>query len=289
MHLQGKVALVTGAAGGIGAATAIRLAECGATVVVTDIDEEHGREVAARLPTAGCCHHLDVSDADSWTRVIGTVERTYGRLDVLVLNAGVRLQGAGGPAHAPALPVLTADSYRRVTGVNGDGVVYGVLAAYPLIEASGGGAIIVIGSTAGFAHTPGDPAYAYAKAGLLAFSRSLAPELAMIGIRLSLVCPGAVDTAIFPEDVREELTHIGLQLPSPFFVANAVLVAIERASAGDVWIARGQDGGFFTTVPSDLPAPPVTADPEAGRRFVAASLDGATVENRPVHTAFSQG
>lgn len=284
MRLSRQVALVTGAANGIGEATARRLAQAGATVILADVDTERGTAIADELGAPHRFVPLDVSDEAQWREVTTNVKATEGRLQILFLNAGVLIRPLGAPAGDPALSWLTPERYRRVQRVNGDGVMYGVLYGFPLIRDSGGGIILANGSTAAVEHFAGDPTYSITKAGVIVLVRTLAAELEAAGVRICAVCPGSVDTRIYPRDRRSERAGTGQASPaSPYYLANAVLTVIAHGRSGEIWFARADDEGFFTYEPPRLPTAPVQSDAASGRRFIPASIDGETVDGWSIH------
>lgn len=283
MKLRGKVALVTGAANGIGEATVRRLAQAGATVVIADVDVERGEAIAAELGAPHRFVQLDVADEGQWREVINGVKAHEGFLHILFLNAGILVRPLGAPAGDPAMNWLTAENYRRVQRVNGDGVMYGVINGFPLIRESGGGIILANGSTAAVDFFAGDPTYSVTKAGVIALVQSLAAEFDAAGVRICAVCPGSVDTRIYPKDRRAERTGANQAIPaSPYYLANAVLTVIDRGVSGEVWFARTDDKGFFNYAPPRLPRAPVSVAEASGQRFVAASIDGEMLDGRPI-------
>ncbi|MBF6451138.1 SDR family oxidoreductase [Nocardia elegans] len=193
LGLDGKVALITGAGRGQGAAHAHRLSMLGARVVLGDLDRAPVERVAAELPGPAVAVELDVRRVDSWQAAMSAVTDAFGRLDVLVNNAGI----------APRAPLdaLTEDELRLVLDINLIGAVLGMQAALPLMR-SGGGSIVNISSTAGMSGYAGGLAYASAKWGLRGASRSAAKELGPLGIRVNTVCPGAIDTDMVSEATR---------------------------------------------------------------------------------------
>jgi NAD(P)-dependent dehydrogenase (short-subunit alcohol dehydrogenase family) len=231
------VALITGAAGGIGAATAARLAARGMTVIMTD--RADGTEVATELGAPHRFVRQDVSDPESWPAVLQTLDR----LDVLHLNAGVSTV-PGGVGGDP-LTLLGPQDYRRVIDANLGGVVHGIHAALPIMDGTPGRKrIIVTGSTAGLQPFVGDPLYSAAKHGLIGLTRGLAQPLARRGIVIAAVCPGATDTGFIPEErkVRDPTTgqaasaNTGSVFQSADDVAAVVEDLLERAEPGDVWV-----------------------------------------------------
>jgi NAD(P)-dependent dehydrogenase (short-subunit alcohol dehydrogenase family) len=165
--VEGKVAIVTGGASGIGAACAATLAREAAKVVVTDLDDPRGQAVVAEIGSAGgeaLYHHQDVSLEESWPGVIQATERRFGRLDVMVGNAGIGIL-------CKAVEMSLAD-WRRQTAVNLDGVFLSVKYAVPAMRRAGSGSIIIISSVAGLREGPqGWPATAPRKGGVRLFAR----------------------------------------------------------------------------------------------------------------------
>ena len=182
----GLVAIVTGAAGGIGAATARRLAADGTRLMVTDLDAGALTGMAGELGALARAH--DVTSELDWGEVVrGTLEH-FGRLDVLVNNAGV--------FHAASLQETTPDAFRRVMDVNATGVFLGMRAAAPPMVAAGSGVIINISSAAGLTGPPNLSAYAASKWAVRGLTKVAARELARSGIRVVSVHPGQIDTAM---------------------------------------------------------------------------------------------
>jgi NAD(P)-dependent dehydrogenase (short-subunit alcohol dehydrogenase family) len=207
-------ALVTGGASGIGRAIAERLGSEGYDVVAADI-----------APADGGLR-LDVSDPEDWQRAAASLDR----LDVACLNAGV-VTGTGDLAE------LTDEQYRRILGVNVDGVVFGVRTLLPLLERDGGGQIVVTASLAGLGPVENDPVYAGTKHFVIGFVRSAAPQLAGRGVTIDAVCPGIVDTPILG-DWRSRLEAAGFPLLRPEDVAEAVFAALTDPSTGQAWVCQ---------------------------------------------------
>lgn len=206
-----RTALVTGAASGIGAALAEALAERGARVWLTDIDAEAVGATAAaigqRHPSSPTAHApLDVTDAEAFADVVRRIE-AEGPIDYLFNNAGVGLAGE--------LRDLSPADWRTVLAVNLDGTVNGVHAVYPAMVERGAGHIVNIASGAALAPRPGMVPYASAKAAVVALSRSLRAEAAGLGVRVSAVCPGFIDTGIMDRTRYVGLDGQGLQASIP--------------------------------------------------------------------------
>jgi NAD(P)-dependent dehydrogenase (short-subunit alcohol dehydrogenase family) len=194
-QVAGKVALVTGGASGIGQAIAELLAEEGASVVVTDIDELKGPDVVSGIQKAGGAAlflHQDVTSEPRWVEVIAEVKEHFGRLDVLVSNAGI---GIG----APSIVEMSLADWRRQTAINLDGVFLSVKYCLPLMRKTGAGSIILMSSLAGLRGSPTLAGYSATKGGVRLFAKSVAMECASAedGIRVNSVHPGIIDTPIW--------------------------------------------------------------------------------------------
>ncbi|WP_164156138.1 SDR family NAD(P)-dependent oxidoreductase [Sandarakinorhabdus rubra] len=188
-RLSGKVALVTGAASGIGAATARRLAQEGAAVLLTDLDIG-GEEVAAGIVAQGgtALFRLhDVTSHPDWAAAVEHAVEDFGRLDILVNNAGI----AGGNHE---LMDHSYDAWRQILAVNLDGVFLGLRHAGPRIAQAGGGSIINISSILGKVGLAGAAAYCASKGGVALLTKAAALEWAPLGIRVNSVHPGFIET-----------------------------------------------------------------------------------------------
>ena len=214
-RLQGKVALVTGAARGLGLAIAKRFVEEGAQVVVNDVDLVAAEKAAA--PLGGVALAADVSDSAAVRRMFEATHRRFGRLDVLVNNAGIsgvendpalrskfrdkQLQqaaelAAGGPirTHLDAAVEVTDEAWHRMLAVHLDGTFFCSREALKIMNPQMSGSIINMGSIMGTAGGAGAVAYCDAKAGILGFTRSLAREVVTRNIRVNAIAPGWIDT-----------------------------------------------------------------------------------------------
>ena len=186
--LDGKVALVTGAAGGIGRAIALRLAEEGVGVAATDLDESAVREVARVAKGMVLAVRLDVTDEASIREAVEECERALGPLHVLVNNAG----------WDKVEPFVDSDvaTWDRLIAVNLKGPLLCTRAVLDGMIARGRGRIVSIGSDAGRVGSSGEAVYSAAKAGVIGFTKTLARELAKSGITVNAVCPGPTDTPL---------------------------------------------------------------------------------------------
>lgn len=189
--LTGKVAVVTGGARGMGAASAQALAEEGAAVVITDVLAELGRQTAERLSEKGAraaFYELDIRDAAQWEQVLGNVEATFGSVDILVNNAGI-VSGA-------SIEDMSLEEFRRVLETNLIGCFLGMKAAIPRMKRAGGGAIINIGSNSTRMILPTSTAYSPSKAAVANLTQVVAVHCAQqgYGIRVNVIHPGFTAT-----------------------------------------------------------------------------------------------
>jgi 3alpha(or 20beta)-hydroxysteroid dehydrogenase len=188
-RLEGKVALITGGARGQGAAEAALFASEGAQVIVTDMLDEEGAKTADRV--GGLYLHHDVSKEADWAKVVATVEERYGRIDILINNAGIFRNGR--------IADTTLADYMKVIEVNQVGVFLGMKAVSPLMINAGSGSIVNISSVAGLQGTPGSFAYGASKWAVRGMTKSAARELGRWGIRVNSIHPGLIDTPMLHE------------------------------------------------------------------------------------------
>jgi NAD(P)-dependent dehydrogenase (short-subunit alcohol dehydrogenase family) len=194
-QVQGKVALVTGGASGIGAAIAELLAREGASVAVTDVDDLKGPEVVAGIKKAGgeaMFWHQDVTSEPRWVEVVAEVMKRYGRLDILVSNAGIGIT-------VPSIVDMSLEDWRRQTAINLDGVFLSVKHCLPAMRKTGGGSVIMMSSLAGLRGAANLSGYCATKGGVRLFAKAIAMECAAMGdgIRVNSVHPGIIDTPIW--------------------------------------------------------------------------------------------
>jgi NAD(P)-dependent dehydrogenase (short-subunit alcohol dehydrogenase family) len=250
MSLDGRVALVTGGASGLGAATCDALAAAGARVVVADVDAQGGAAVAERV--GGEFVATDVSDLDANRAAVAFAVERCGGLDLVHLNAGV----SSGCGLGEDFDVA---KYRRALAVNLDGVVFGTHAALPALRERGGGAIVATASLAGLTGMPMDPIYTANKHAVVGLTRALGPALAGDGIRFNAVCPGFAESAIVAP-IRAMLVEQGFKIIPAEAVAAAVLRLFTGDMAGECWFVqpdREPEAFRFRRVPG--PGKEVTA------------------------------
>ena len=196
-RLDGKVALISGGARGMGAEEVNLFAQEGARVVFGDLLDDPGRQVAADARAAGrdvAYTHLDVTSADHWQAAVALAEARYGKLDILVNNAGISIS-AGGGAHNIAMEDTSVGDWDRVMDINAKGVFLGTRAAIPAMRRAGGGSIVNISSIAGMtgAWSRSHP-YNASKGAVRQFTKSTAIQYAGEGIRANSVHPGPIIT-----------------------------------------------------------------------------------------------
>ena len=184
---QGKIALVTGAAGGIGRATARRLVDEGARVLLADLPGAGLDEIAAELGAKARACPTDVTRSEDVERAVATAERELGGLDLLVNNAGI--EGVVAPIETYPL-----DLFERVLAVNVRGVFLGMRHAAPALRRRGGGAMVNLASVAGVTGDPNLSAYVASKHAVIGLTRCAAPAFGPQGIRVNAVAPAPVDT-----------------------------------------------------------------------------------------------
>ncbi len=185
-QLEGKVIAITGATGGIGAATARRIVEQGGQVVVSDIQPEAVQALASALGSQAIGCVVDVSKPEDNQAMIQLAESTFGRLDGVFLNAGIEGQVA-------PFEQQTENDWHRVFNINFHGVRFGALQALPALERAGGGSIVMTSSVAGVRGAAGLCPYVASKHALIGLMRSLASEWGPRGIRINTLNPGPVD------------------------------------------------------------------------------------------------
>jgi NAD(P)-dependent dehydrogenase (short-subunit alcohol dehydrogenase family) len=229
VDVEGKVALITGAASGIGRATCERFARAGALLCAVDIDAATAEAVAGEF--GGIAVTCDGGDPQQVEAAFDRCERELGGPDVAFLNAGIAIGVAD-------LTTLDDATYRRIQRINVDGVVYGARAAIPRMERRGGGAIVATSSLAGLIPFPPDPIYDAGKHFVVGLMRSLAPTLAPKGITANTVNPGITDTNIITDDVKRFLRDAGFPVMPAAQIADAVFGLVTTGVTGQCWVCQ---------------------------------------------------
>lgn len=250
-RLDGRTAIITGGAGGIGLATARRFAEEGARVVIGDVDDENGGRAAEEV--GGLYVRCDVTDAEQVQALVARAHETYGSVDVAFNNAGIS------PPDDDSILDTGIEAWRRVQEVNLTSVFLCCKAVLPYMQAQGRGSII---NTASFVAVMGAAtsqiSYTASKGGVLAMSRELGVQFAREGIRVNALCPGPVDTPLLrelfakdPERAARRLVHVPMgRFADPTEIANAVLFLASDESSfvtASTFLVDGGISGAYVT------------------------------------------
>jgi len=245
-RLDGKVALISGAARGQGEAEARLFAAEGASVVLGDIRAELGQRVAGEIAAAGgnaVFTELDVSREADWARAVGLAESTFGKLDILVNNAAIiGLEG---------IMETSVELWDRVIAVNQTGTFLGMRAAIPAMRRAGGGSIVNISSVLATMGSGNSASYTASKGAVTALTRTVSVELATEGIRVNAVHPGGVETPMAVEclgddaEARRALvaTHPMGRIGEPGEIANGVLFLASDEASFVTGASLVMDGG----------------------------------------------
>jgi NAD(P)-dependent dehydrogenase (short-subunit alcohol dehydrogenase family) len=210
IRMKGKIALITGGATGIGRSTALLLGQKGAKVIVTDINEEEGKNTAEAIKEAGGAaifYKLDVSSIKEIETVINQIIQKEGPIDFAVNNAGIG--GKIAPIHEVKL-----ENWNSMIAINLSSVMFCMQAEIKCMLVNGGGRIVNVSSMAGLSGIPGGASYAAAKHGVLGLTKSAAKEYGSLNIRVNAVCPGFIETAIL-DDVPKEILDISTKVLTP--------------------------------------------------------------------------
>ncbi|RIW28431.1 3-oxoacyl-ACP reductase FabG [Bacillus salacetis] len=218
-RLEGKVAIITGAANGIGLEAARIFTREGAKVVIADFNEASGKEAEEAIPGVTFIQ-VDVSDRESVGRMVEKTDSEFGRIDILINNAGITRDSM--------LSKMTADQFQQVINVNLTGVFHCTQAVLPYMAEQGKGKIINTSSVTGTYGNVGQTNYAAAKAGVIGMTKTWAKELARKGINVNAVAPGFTETAMVAEVPEKVIEKMKAQVPmgrlgKPEDIANAYL------------------------------------------------------------------
>jgi NAD(P)-dependent dehydrogenase (short-subunit alcohol dehydrogenase family) len=258
MKLAAKVAIVTGAAGGIGRASAIAFAREGAKVTALDVNVAGGEETAAQAKSQGLSVVFEPAEVCKESQVKAAVDHTvarWGRLDILFNNAGVVL--------VKSIEEMTEAEWDRLMAINLKAVFFGCKHAIPHMRKTGG-AILNTGSIGSFTGQLGTPAYIASKGAVALLTKSLALDYGRDGIRVNCICPGITDTPMLREhmgygeagekNIRERLARVPLgKILDPGDVARAALYLVSDDSAGITGITHIVDGGLLAAAEYNVP------------------------------------
>jgi NAD(P)-dependent dehydrogenase (short-subunit alcohol dehydrogenase family) len=254
-RLEGKIALITGAASGIGKATAERFAREGAKVALTDIDPDKGETLAEELIKSGheaFYQNLDVVNPEEWRTVVESVINRWDRLDILVNSAGI--------GRAKGLLEMSYDFWRQTISINLDGTFLGTQAAVDSMKDTGGGAIVNISSVLGFVGMSNISAYAASKGGVRLFTKAAAIECAnkRYTVRVNSVHPGYIETPMVmrrfdkiaeaereAEETRLKESHPLGRLGKPEEIASMILYLASDEAAFVTGAEFVADGGYL--------------------------------------------
>jgi NAD(P)-dependent dehydrogenase (short-subunit alcohol dehydrogenase family) len=259
MRLTGKVAIVTGAASGIGRASAMAFAAEGARVTAVDIDGKGGQETVARIRAQGGEAEFACVDLRSEAAIKDMVEETaarWGRIDILFNNAGVVL--------VRPLEETSEEEWDRLMDINVKAAFLATRHTVPVMRRGGGGAILNTGSVGSFIGQLGTPVYTASKGAIALLTKSLALDYGRDGIRVNCICPGITDTPMLREHmgsgeegearIRERLARVPTgKILSPEDVARAAVYLVSDDSAGVTGILHVVDGGFLAAAEFDIP------------------------------------
>lgn len=243
-RMEGKVAIVTGAARGIGAAIAEKLVSNGARVLLTDLRDEEGIALVSRLGANARFAHHDVTQENGWKDMVALVESAFGPVSVLVNNAGIT-----GPMEA--MEAVSEADFRRTLDVNVVSVFLGMRSVLSSMKRAGGGSIVNISSVAGIVTTPRTTAYTASKFAVRGISKAAALELSEYGIRVNSVHPGFIDTPMIAgqipgeqaEEFKKAICPLG-RIGKPEEIANMVLFLASDESSYATGSEFVVDGGY---------------------------------------------
>lgn len=195
MNFKDKVVIVTGAAVGIGRATAIAFAEKDARVVVTDIDVEKGKQTSSLIGGDAFFIEINVANSESVKNMVKEVTKRFGRIDILVNNAGIYYQGD--------VIETTEEEWDKVIAVNLKGVYLCSHYVLPIMLRGNGGVVVNVASEAGLVGIAGQVAYNASKAGVISLTKSMAVDFARQGVRVNAVCPGTTETPLVKNALKK--------------------------------------------------------------------------------------
>jgi 3alpha(or 20beta)-hydroxysteroid dehydrogenase len=239
-RLEGKVAIITGAAQGMGASHARKFIEEGAKVVLTDLNKEKGDALSAELGENALFVSQNVTSAEDWEKVVLEAEKAFGKVDVLVNNAGITM--------AKSILQMTEEEYRRIVEINQVSVFLGMKTVVPAMQKAGGGSIVNISSMNGL--VAGAIGYTDTKFAVRGMTKAAAIECANYGIRVNSVHPGVIATPmVVQEDTKAAVEAFSKQIPlkrvaEPEEVSNLVLYLASDESSYSTGAEFVIDGGM---------------------------------------------
>jgi len=239
-RLEGKVAIITGAAQGMGASHARKFVEEGAKVVLTDLNKEKGEVLSAELGENALFVTQNVTSAEDWAKVVAEAEKTFGKVDVLVNNAGITM--------AKSILQMTEEEYRRIVEINQVSVFLGMKTVVPAMQKAGGGSIVNISSMNGL--VAGAIGYTDTKFAVRGMTKAAAIECANYGIRVNSVHPGVIATPmVVQEDTKAAVEAFSKHIPlkrvaEPEEVSNLVLYLASDESSYSTGSEFVIDGGM---------------------------------------------
>lgn len=239
-RLEGKVAIITGAAQGMGASHARKFVEEGAKVVLTDLNKEKGEALSAELGENALFVSQNVTSAEDWANVVAEAEKTFGKVDVLVNNAGITM--------AKSILQTTEEEYRRIVEINQVSVFLGMKTVIPAMQKAGGGSIVNISSMNGL--VAGAIGYTDTKFAVRGMTKAAAIECANYGIRVNSVHPGVIATPmVVQEDTKAAVEAFSKHIPlkrvaEPEEVSNMVLYLASDESSYSTGSEFVIDGGM---------------------------------------------
>ncbi len=250
MRLEGKVAIVTGAASGNGRGIALRLAEEGAKIVVADINESGSQETISLIEGVGSkavFAAIDVTSAADIQKMVNTATEAFGQLDILVNNAGISPVGS--------VTEISEEDWDLCLDIDLKSIFLGCKYAIPVMIEGGGGAIVNIAGTLGMLAIPQKAAYCAAKAGVINLTRQMALDYSPQGVRINCVCPGFIDTPLTAGVPEAERQRIFANMPIPRVgqvtdIANATLYLVSDEAAYVTGIPLVVDGGQTLSIPA---------------------------------------
>jgi 3alpha(or 20beta)-hydroxysteroid dehydrogenase len=235
-RLSGKVALISGGARGIGAATARAIVREGGRVVIGDVLVDEAEKLASELEGFAIHVPLDVTSALQWKSAVNTVEQKFGRLDVLVNNAGI--------GHRPhSVEKISVEEWDRVIAINLTGTFHGIQAVIPAMKRSGGGSIVNLSSIAGLQSMNGTSAYSASKFAVRGLTKAAALDLGRYGIRVNSVHPGPIATPMM-SGINMSFDHQALpRLGTAEEIASMIVFLASEDSAFSTGAEFVADGG----------------------------------------------